>query len=92
MGGAVSPETVQASLTTSVSPGVDVIDIEATASESALAADLANASADEFIATRQEEIDALLQSALDFVEGRAASLTPAQQSSSEAAELDHSFV
>jgi Mrp family chromosome partitioning ATPase/capsular polysaccharide biosynthesis protein len=88
MGGSLSPDLLRSSLGVSTVPGVEVIDIKATASQADLAANVANACAEEFVKTRQEELRGLLQSALEFVQGRIASLAPAEQSSGISSALE----
>ncbi len=80
LGGSVEPDTVRSSIIISSASGVEVIYIKASAPQAGLAADIANACADEFVKTRQEEIRTLLQSAVDFVQGRIDTLTAAEQS------------
>jgi capsular polysaccharide biosynthesis protein/Mrp family chromosome partitioning ATPase len=88
MGGAVSADAVRSSISISTVAGVEVIHIRAAISQSDLAANVANACADEFIRTRREEIQGLLRSALDFVQGRIDSLTPAEQNASTGVALE----
>jgi succinoglycan biosynthesis transport protein ExoP len=87
-GGSVGADVLHSSVGVSTVAGVEVINIKARASQADLAATIANAYADEFLVARQLEIRALLQSALDFVQGRLESLTPAEQSTGTGAALE----
>jgi Mrp family chromosome partitioning ATPase/capsular polysaccharide biosynthesis protein len=88
MGGAVSPEDLRSSTKASSDPQVDVIYVKTTAPDPNLVADIANAFADEFVKARQEELQGLLQAALEFAEGRIDSLTPEEKKSEHGLELE----
>lgn len=86
--GAVSPEAIRDSLTVSVTEDVELVEIKASSPQAELAANIANASAEEFIGVRQEELQVSLRSALEFVQGRIDSLTAAERSGSIGSDLE----
>ena len=88
IGGSVNAEVLRSSVGVSTVAGVEVLMIKATASGAEIAASIANVCAEEFVKTRQQEIRALLQSALDFVKGRIRSLTSAEQGTDTSAALE----
>jgi Mrp family chromosome partitioning ATPase/capsular polysaccharide biosynthesis protein len=74
MDGSVGADVLHSSVQVPVPTGVEVINIKATAADPDQAAAIANAFADEFIKTRQQEMRRLLQTALDLVQGRIGSI------------------
>ena len=87
MGRAVSPGDLRSSIEIASDPQVDVIYAKAISSDQYQVADIANAFADEFVKTRQEELKGLLESAQDFVQGLIDSLTPEEETSEHGLEL-----
>jgi Mrp family chromosome partitioning ATPase len=87
MGAAIGPDELRSSITATSDASLDVVYLRATGSDANQAADIANTYADEFVKSRQEEIRGLLQSALEFVQGRVASLSPEERTSQYGLEL-----
>jgi Mrp family chromosome partitioning ATPase/capsular polysaccharide biosynthesis protein len=87
MGGTIAPAALRSAITTTTDDVVKVIYIQATGSDAGLAEQIANGFAGEFVRTRQEEIQGLLQSALRFVQDRIGSLTAEETTSDIGLEL-----
>lgn len=85
--GTVAPKSLLASIQVRAVEEVGLIEIQASSSRPQAAADLANTCAEQFISTRQQEIEEQLGEAIDFVRGRISSLTPAERVGSLGAEL-----
>jgi len=87
MEGTIDANALRSAVTTTSDDQVKVIYIQATSSEADLVARIANNFAEEFVRTRQEEIQGLLQSALRFVQGRIRTLTDDEEASQLGLEL-----
>jgi succinoglycan biosynthesis transport protein ExoP len=87
MEGNIDADALRSAVTVTSDDQVKVIYVQATSSEADVAAQIANNFAEEFVKTRQEKIQGLLQSALQFVRERMGTLTDEERASDLGLEL-----